>query len=377
MVIAIDGYEANINNRVGIGRYAFEIIKHMYELRAMSYELQTSFRIYLPSEPLADMPKETSWWQYRIIPAKRLWTFFSLPLGVFFDTPKADVVFSPTHYIPRGITTPRVMSLMDTSYLLYPTLFRKKDLIQLTRGTAYSVKHSAQIITISEYSKNAIIKAYGVDPQKITVTYPGRTMHMNTDTNGTIEKTYHIEKPYILTVGTLQPRKNFVALIEAFSVLKKTHAKAKPLTLVIVGKKGWLYEEIVKAPDVYGVQDSVRFLDFVPDSDLPALYKHALCFALPSLYEGFGLPVLEAMAFGCPTVVSNVSSIPEIAGEAGIYVDPNNIQSIAKGLAKALDESGTQKGKARIEKGKKQAKKFTWEHAAKQTLEVLKSVHSS
>jgi glycosyltransferase involved in cell wall biosynthesis len=184
-----------------------------------------------------------------------------------------------------------------------------------------------------------------------------------------------VPKNYILSVGTLQPRKNYVKLIEAFALfLKENKQKFSDLKLVIIGKKGWLYEPILAAPKKYGVEDRVKFLDFVPDADLPGFYAHALCFALPSLYEGFGLPVLEAMAYKCPVVVSNVSSLPEIAGTAGIYVDPNSVESIAKGLLTAVRQRNLIQGKTRVTAGVAQTKKFTWEKAAKQTLAVLEHI---
>ena len=146
------------------------------------------------------------------------------------------------------------------------------------------------------------------------------------------------------------------------------------MSFVIVGKKGWLYDEILKSPKKFGVESSVRFLDFVDDHDLPALYKKALCFALPSLYEGFGLPVLEAMAYSCPVVISNVSSLPEIAGNAGVYVEAENVQSIADGIHKTILEIQSAEGKKRIKAGLEQVKKFSWENAAKKTLEILEKV---
>ncbi len=182
-------------------------------------------------------------------------------------------------------------------------------------------------------------------------------------------------KNYILSVGTLQPRKNYVRLIEAFGLfLKENKQKFSDLQLLIIGKKGWLYEEILAAPKKYGIADRVTFLDFVKDQDLPAYYKKALCFALPSLYEGFGLPVLEAMAYGCPVVVSNVSSLPEIAGRAAVYIDPNNVESIKNGLLMAVRQRNLVQGRNRIAAGLSQVRKFTWEKAAQQTLEVLQGV---
>jgi len=381
MIIAIDGYEANEKERVGIGRYAFEILKQMHEQvesrkSKVESEDKINFRIYLPSTPLPDMPPETPWWQYRILQPKKLWTLFRLPLALASDQPKADVIFSPTHYIPRFTRLRRVMSIMDVSYLHYPELFRSGDLYQLTHWTAYSVSHAARILTISEFSKNAIMKAYGMTPQKVVVTYPGLSMEskVKSEKSKVIEK-YHVSKNYILSVGTLQPRKNYVRLIEAFAkFLKANKQRFGEIDLVIVGKKGWLYEEIFAAPAKFGIADRVKFLDFVSDEDLASLYENALCFALPSLYEGFGLPVLEAMARKVPVVVSRVSSLPEIAEKAAVYVNPDDTESITRGLLSAVRDRNLMQGRWRVKKGLEQVNKFTWENAAKKTLEVLEEV---
>jgi glycosyltransferase involved in cell wall biosynthesis len=315
------------------------------------------------------MPKETYWWTYTVAGPKKLWTFIGLPLALLRNTPKADVVFSPTHYIPRFIAIPRVMSIMDCSYLAFPELFKGKDLHQLVHWTKYAASHAKAICTISQFSKNAIIKAYRVNPEQVVVTYPGLTEQVS---GMEINKKYKIAKHYILSVGTIQPRKNYTRLIAAFAeFLKSNKQRFGEIDLVIVGKKGWIVEEILEAPRTYNVENHVKFLDFVPDSDLPALYKNALCFALPSLYEGFGLPVLEAMAQGCPVVVSDSSSLPEIAGNAGVYVDPTSVESITKGLLTAVRQRNLMQGKIRVKKGLEQVKKFSWDTAAKQTLEIL------
>jgi len=354
MTIAIDGYEANVKNRVGIGRYAYEIIRNIYNIST-----HNSFRVYLPDPPLSDMPGESKNWKYRVVAPKKLWTFVGLPLALTLDQP--DVIFSPTHYVPRWVNGPKVMAIMDVSYLEFPQMFRRGDLHQLVNWTAYSARVARAIFTISEFSKRAIIKAYNVPEKRVIVTYPGLTMpNVQAQTN--------LYGNYILSVGTIQPRKNFTRLIEAFS---KILPKYPDLTLVIVGKKGWLYEEILASPKKFGIQDKVKFLDFVADNELSGLYRNSKVFALPSLYEGFGLPVLEAMSYGCPVVVSNTSSLPEIAGEAGIYVDPEDVESIARGLVDALEGKSAE---ARARAAKAQIAKFTWEKAAKQTLEVLEKV---
>jgi glycosyltransferase involved in cell wall biosynthesis len=375
MIIAIDGYEANVNNRVGIGRYAYEILRHMYTHLARQKNSSTLVRIYLPHPPLSDMPKETSWWQYRVSGPLKLWTFVGLPLAIARDLPKADVIFSPTHYIPRFISTPKVMSIMDLSYLSHPSMFRKQDLHKLVHWTQYAATHATRICTISEFSKNAIIQAYGVPNDRVVVTYPGFSISMQQSTKANQEaifSRYHLSRHFILSVGTIQPRKNYERLIEAYAqFLRVNKQKFGEIQLVIIGKKGWLYETILDAPSRFGVAGKVKFLHTVPDSDLPHFYSQALCFALPSLYEGFGLPVLEAMAYKCPVVVSDVSSLPEIAGKAGVYVNPNQIHSIAEGILSAVRQRNLMQGRARIQKGLDQVSKFSWEKAAQQTLEVL------
>lgn len=234
----------------------------------------------------------------------------------------------------------------------------------------YSIKKAKKIITISNSSKNDIIKTYGVKANKIAVIYPGirkisvneRVLNMNE-----LNKKFGIEGDYILFVGTLQPRKNISKLIEAFSKLKKQNLK-----LVIVGKKGWLYEDILNAPAKFGISEKVKFLDFVNDEDLPSLYKNALCFVLPSLYEGFGLPVLEAMQYGCPVLTSNVSSLPEAGGDGAIYFDPQNADDIAQKIEEVISNKNLRE--EMVKKGYNQVKKFSWKKTAKETLKVLEEV---
>jgi glycosyltransferase involved in cell wall biosynthesis len=369
MNIGIDGYEANVTRRVGIGRIAHETLKSIYSVLKNESRRTVNVIVFLPTAPLPDMPAQTDFWRYHVSGPGRFWTFIGLPLAM--KSEHLDVMYSPTHYIPRFTTVPRVMAIMDLSYIKYPELFKAKDLYQLRHWTSYSALHAKKIFTISEASKNDIIKEYHVPGKKVVVTYPGFTM---TETSP-IPAKYRVSRNFILSVGTIQPRKNYTRLIEAFSIfMKQNRQKFSDLQLVIIGKKGWLYGDILTAPEKYGVADRVKFLDFVPDSELASFYRHAICFALPSLYEGFGLPVAEAMAYKCPVVVSDVSSLPEIAGKAGIYVDANSAQSIANGLLTAVRERNLIQGRERVNAGLVQMKKFTWEKAAQRTLEVLKEV---
>lgn len=367
MIIGIDGNEANVEIRVGIGEYAYQVLRHLSESRVQSLE----FRVYLKNEPRSDMPKESEQWQYRIVKPEKLWTQIGLPYDLFVHRPRPAVFFTPTHYAPRFSPVPTVISVMDLSYIYYPQLFNKKDLYQLEQWTKYSVKNAKMILTISEASKRDIMEIYGIAKERIVVTHPGlKEAHSHKSIPmDLLNKTYSISGKYILFVGTLQPRKNIERLIEAFSQITSSHTD---LFLVIVGKHGWQYESILAAPKKYHVEQRVKFVSFVPDEDLGAFYTNAMCFVLPSLYEGFGLPVLEAMSYNCPVIISNISSLPEAGGDAALYVNPKDTRDIAKKISMVLNDEKLRE--RMIEKGKKQVQKFSWKKTAKETLQVLETV---
>lgn len=373
MIIGIDGNEANVEKKVGISEYAFELLKQFSEFQISNIK----FQIYLKERPRGEMPNETDAFKYVVFGPKKLWTQFALPLRLYTQRVKPDVFFTPSHYSPRFSPVPTVISIMDVSYLKFPELFTEKDFYQLKNWTAYSVAKAKKVFTISKSSKNDILKEYKLEADKVEVTYPG----IKTDTSLTpqiytmtqLKDKYGISGKYFLFVGTLQPRKNIVRLIEAFSHLLKDD-KHKDVQLVIVGKKGWQYEDILAAPEKYDVNDAVKFLDFVNDEELGALYKHAVAYVLPSLYEGFGLPVLEAYQNDCPVITSDVSSLPEAAGDGAILIDPEKVEEITKAMRELLEDEKLRK--KLIENGQEQLKKFSWEKTAKETLSVLEQIAS-
>ncbi|KKR71556.1 MAG: Glycosyl transferase group 1 [Candidatus Roizmanbacteria bacterium GW2011_GWB1_40_7] len=375
MLIAVDGYEASADNRVGVGRFEVELLKGLY-----SVDEKNSYRIYTPRAPKPDLPRTSKHWKYRIASFNRLWSQAALPFYTMIDRPKPDVFFSPVHYAPRFITIPLVLGIMDLSFLFFPDMFRSRDLFKLKQWTMYSVKKAKRIIAISQSTKNDILKKYYISPDKVTVIYPGITNYelrikkLKT-TYSKIAQKYGIVGDYILYVGTLQPRKNIVRLIEAFHLVSKrqTANGKRLLQLVIVGKKGWLYDTIFAKVKDLGIEDRVIFTGFVPDEELPVLYAHATCFCLVSLYEGFGFPVLEAMKEGTPVVASNVSSLPELVADAGILVNPEDVTDIAHGIIDVLKMKDEDRMKL-ITRGKKQAAKFTWGKTARETLNVLEEV---
>ena len=367
MIIGIDGNEANVSNKVGIGQFAGSILDQLSKLKTGH-----TFWIYLKNKPISDFPKESDSWKYKIVGPKAFWTQIGLPFHLY-TSKKPDVFFSPTHYAPRLSPVPTVIAVMDMSFIHFPELFRKKDLFQLKNWTSYSVRRASRVITISQASKSDIIKTYNISKDRVDVVYPGIDYARFDEKSSmeTIKEKYNVPKRYILFVGTLQPRKNIARLIEAFDKVIKDK-NMSDLSLVIIGKKGWMYEDILNTPKKLGIEDKVMFLDFVPDVDMPAFYKNAQVFVLPSLYEGFGLPILEAMKYNCPVITSNVSSLPEVGGDAVLYVDPESVDDIAKKIAQLIsDEKLREK---LIEKGREQIKKFDWEKSARQVLSILEEV---
>lgn len=370
MTIGIDGNEANVKNRVGSGVYTYELLKQFAKLKS------PRFIVYLKEKTLPDLPKETENFKYFTFGPRKFWTQFALPIKLTFGK-KPDVFFSPAHYGPRFSKIPYVVTIHDLSYLHYPELFRKEDLLQLTNWSKYSIKNSVAIIAPSKSTKDDIVKNYHVDPTKITVTYEGYNKEafkpQSAAKISTVKKKYKIVGDYIIFIGTLQPRKNIERLIDALNSI--IHDSKFMIQLVVVGKKGWMYDQILAKSKVLGIEDRVIFTDFVPDVDLPALLSGAQVYVNPSLWEGFGIPVIEAQACRAPAVVSNTSSLPEIVGDSGVIINPESIESIASGIKKVLADEKLRQNL--IKKGLENAKTFSWEKCAHETLQALTQVASN
>lgn len=368
MNIAIDGNEANVEKRVGSGEYAYELIKHL-----SFYQNKHQFTIFLKNPPRTDLPPATANWKYIVIKPKPLWTRFALPFRLL-TTRNLELIFSPSHYGPHFSPIPSIISIMDLSYVYYPQMFNKTDLLQLKKWTGYSVKKAKKIITISKYSRNSIIDYYQVDPKKIYVTYLGynrKVYHSKykKEEIQEVKQQFNIDD-YLLFVGTIQPRKNLLRLIEAFLKITNNYPSLK---LIIVGKKGWLYEDIFK--QIEKDKKKIIYLGYLENRTIAKLYCGAKAYILPSLYEGFGLTVVEAMACGCPVVLSKVSSLPEIAKDAAVYVDPKSTDSISEGVLKVIQKDQKYYRKEMINKGFSIANSFSWEDCAAKTIKVFEGLN--
>lgn len=357
MLIGIDGNEANVKNRVGIGQYAYNALKHLYKK-----DHENHYFIYLKNPPLPDLPQPSTKWHYKVFGPQKLWTKFALPLTLYTQKEKLNLFFSLGHYSPHFCPFPTICSIMDLSYIKYPEQFTKKDLYQLTNWTKNSINNSKHIITISEFSKQEIVNFHHIDPSKITVAYPGVSPPKK------ISNYYPLDTNYFLYLGTLKPNKNIPFLIESFSNFHSTNQNFK---LIIAGKKGWLFNEIFKTIKKLNLEQQIIFTDYITESKKWALLKKAKALIIPSLYEGFGIPAIEAMSVGTPVIASNTSCLPEIVGKAGILIDPTK----KKQLTQAMFEVLKPKIKQNLTKlGLLQASRFTWNNTVNSILKAFDKV---
>lgn len=392
--LALDANEANVITRVGSNVYAYEIISELYTLASNKPELRVT--VLLAAPPVSDLPAATDRWQYKIIKPSPFWTQWALPWHLFLNQNTYDVLFTPGHYAPRWSAIPYVSSVMDLAFLHFPTQFKKKDFIQLKNWTAYSVKNARKVITISEFSQSEIVTYYGKKAEDIVIAYPAATTLPavpNPEERKKILRKLKINQPFILHLGTIQPRKNITALVEAFEQLKRSleaghiqtasSAKETPalkrfhqlsgIQLVIAGKEGWLAEPIIERIAQSPFKKDIILTGFIDESSKTSLLKEACCLAMVGRFEGFGIPALEALTLGTLPVVSDQSSLPEVVGEAGITVNPDSLESIATGLQSALSISAKEKAQYR-RYAREQTKKFSWQESAKRILETLEEV---
>jgi len=243
----------------------------------------------------------------------------------------------------------------------------------LRTNITQTLKKAFAIITVSEFSRNRIIEKLGVSPEKIHVIYHGlnSSFKQNNSLAGSgIQMNYSFPQPYILFVGKFDPLKNLFNLIFAFKKLINTH---KDYSLVFIGPLNWFYFILLDAAEKIGIKDRLIFKGYVTDDELIAAYKGASLFCMPSLYEGFGIPLIEAMACGVPVVASSVCSIPEVVGDAGLLVDPMNADSIAEGIYKVLSDEELRNNL--IQKGFERARLFSWEKTVRETIKIYRKVH--
>lgn len=369
MLIGIDASRAVAARRTGTENYSLHLIR---ELLAQGQD--SRFRLYFNQAPAPGLFPEGS--ELRIIPFPRLWTHLRLSLEMLSSPP--DLLFVPSHVLPLAHPRRNVVTVHDLGYHYYPEAHTRFQSHYLRWSTRYNARTATRVLADSEATREDLMRYYGIPREKIVVVYPGRDETLvpvaESPTRANLCARYGVRGPYLLYVGTLHPRKNLVRLVQAFaSLLSSLSSTAQvsldSLQLVLAGQKGWLYEEIFAQVRELGLAERVILTGYVPDSDLGSLLSGALAFVFPSLYEGFGLPVLEAMACGTPVVCSDVSSLPEVAGDAALYVDPLDVGAMAQALYQIAVDAGLRR--TLVGRGFQQVHRFSWRRCAQETLQVL------
>ena len=303
-----------------------------------------------------------------------IWDAFILPLRLIKN--KVDVLYLPSHSAALLIKVkPVVLTIHDLTEYQLKQHYSKSRMLYRKLMLPISTRLADRIITVSEYTKNEIIRILKVDEQKISILHNAANGRFKTVNHGTckkvLENKHKITFPFLLYIGQIQhPNKNLVGLLHAFARIKPSFDK--PYKLVFVGKEHLSSEIVYKTAGELNLTKDVVFTGYVPTEDLPFFYNAAEVFVYPSLYEGFGIPVVEAMACGCPVITSNRSSLPEVSGDAGLLVDPDDVDEIAEAMLKVLTDSA--KREQMIEKGFEQIKKFSWKDSAKKTIDIFESI---
>jgi glycosyltransferase involved in cell wall biosynthesis len=354
MLIGIDGNEANTKLRVGSGVYAYNLIKQLYRS-----PWPHRYLVYLKKPPLSDLPPISPHWTYSVFGPKFLWTRLALPLHLFLGSAKPDLFYSPSHYLPLISPVPSIATIHDVGYLKYPQQFTPKDLHQLRSWTKHSIKQANRLITVSEFTKREIHRIYRIPENKITIVPngvedPPKKIAAN-----------HYSHPYFLSLGTLKPSKNLLFLINAFARFSRSHPE---YLLVIAGKKGWLYDELYRVTQRLNLSAQVIFTGYVNSSQKWSLIKHAVALILPSLYEGFGIPALEAMKAGTPTIVSRIPALTEVCGAASLFINPHQLPTLTLALSEILRPSLRRQ---LIKLGLTQSQKYCWKTSAKLLLNLF------
>lgn len=363
MIIGIDASRSNVKQKTGTEYYSYEIIKG---LAAIS---EDTLRLY--SKTPIEYLKPSKNIQFKEMHFPRLWSQFRLSLEIFQNAP--DVLFEPSHTIPLYHGKKTVVTLHDAGFKYYPELYTPLERFYHNFSMGFSVKHASKIIAISEATKKDLIKFYNADPKKITVIYHGYDKEKFFEAKPTQAKPEEIAKlgKYIYFIGRLEAKKNIRNLVKAYGMFRKNSDNDHKL--VLAGRPGYQFEEIMQEIESLPAEikkDIIR-PGYIPDEIMADYLRFADIFAFPSRFEGFGMPLVESMACGVPIVASNTTSIPEIVGDAGLLVGPDDILGLANSFESVANNNDLRK--KLIEAGKKRLSLFDWKECARKTLDVIEA----
>lgn len=360
MIIGIEAERANNPQKTGVEHYAKQLILHLAEI-----DRKNQYILFLRTKPQAWFLKLPENFKIKVMPFPIFWTQIRISLEMLFKP--VDVLMIPASALPLIHPKKSVITIHDIAWKFYPGSFTWFNRNFLEWSTKFALSASSHVIAVSDATKNDLIKHYRIPDGKITVVHHGYEEKSKIQ-NPKSKILRDLPERFILFLSTLQPRKNLEGLIEAFKQLKKEHPEL-PHKLVVVGRTGWKYKAILKK--MAENQEWVIYLNYVSDDDRLAILSKADLLVLPSFYEGFGMQILESFAAGVPVATSNVSSMPEVAGEAAVYFNPHNFLEIKSAMSAVLfDQSLADRLR---EKGKQRLKDFSWRKCAEETLRVIES----
>ena len=366
-----------LSDRLGIagsGRYISELIKALVKLDHRHQLILFGNADNLHLLPSDGCRRVNCGWQTTVRPLRVLWEQLALPLAV--RRHRIDVLHSPVFVAPLLLPCASVVTILDMTWFTLPGQHTRVKGTYFRTMIPPTARHAARIIAISEASKQDVVTLLGTPTEKMEVTHLGVDLDVFCPgafkgQAGELEARDGVHRPYVLYVGKLEPRKNLPVLIEAFASIAQEFPDHQ---LVLAGNPGWDYQVIHEMAARVSHGKRIQFTGFVSEVDLPVLYAGADLFVYPSSYEGFGIPVLEAMACGTPVITSNVSSMPEVAGDAGLLVDPLDVAELTEAMRQMLSDSELRQQLR--EKGLERAKQFTWEETARRTLQVYEEAYA-
>ncbi len=368
MLIGFDGRLANDKQRVGVGQYCYELLKAIEPLLFKNEKLI----VYLDEEPKNFFPvKPSEKIEIKILGKRRFWTNTLLPKALKKDVP--DIFFSPSLQIPWFAKIPKCATVLDTAYYDFPEEFTWKFRAKAKFQLYMAVKTAQMFIAISESTQNSVLKIYPELKNKIYTVLLGVNKNIKKATikdQESLRKKYNLYFPFFLYLGRIQPRKNIIRMIESFELFIDSNPRVQH-HLVIVGSLGWLYEPILKKIKTSKHSERIHYLGYLEnENEKFHLISSAEALILVSLWEGFGLPVLEAMKCEVPVIVSNCSSLPEVVGDAGLLVNPYDVVDIKNAMEKiAFDTSLKEE---LLQKAKNRVSLFNWDNTAHKILELLR-----
>lgn len=358
MKIGIDTSRVTKEHLTGTEYYSVELIKSFMRLNKTD-----DFILYAPKDPRNRLDELPANFQTKIMPFPKLWSQVRLSFEMIAKSP--EVLFIPSHLVPIIHPENTVVTIHDLGFKHFPELYPTRELLYHNWGMNFSVKHAKKIIAVSEYTKKDLLQTYDLDPTKIEVVWSG----VDLDRFKPDEKV--AKKPYILYIGRLEEKKNIVNMIRAYAFLRK-EAQTKH-QLVLAGSPGFGYENIQKEIESLppNIRKDIIQLGYISETEYIQRLREADIFLFCTNFEGFGFPIIEAMAAGTPVITSNVTSMPEIAGSAAILVDPKNPMQIGAALSKIIHDDGLKQ--SLILKGRVRSRIFSWDSAGEKTLDIIKT----